>query len=1356
MKRIVLLLLLLPLPAIEAQHLSDYTLSVEVSNAYHSISTTGTPISFYPCAPGSQSIQYDQHITMPFDFEFGTLLLPQGANITVSPAGRIAFNTNSVYSQGYFVWNTPPANEQNIWPFLCGERGQIPTGSGCWYQVMPDDQGGQMLVIEWKGMKRWAIADDNFNLQLWLHDNGDVSAHYGPMYANPTHYDTLFSFLMVAGNAQSAGHYIDRVMLDGTWNAPAIVTESTFPPFGYVFQGNFDAYMSGVPDSGLLLTYKRPPLPCPNPMNIAVRAIGAEWATIGWDASNPADSGSVAYVLEYDTVQFTPGTGVHNPTSVGDSVVTLNSLFSNRHYYFYVKAQCSSDSSRWRGIEFETPCTPMSHADLPYAFPSGGSTLPPCWRKLGHVSVSTTGTGTQLYVQHDSNSVAIFPMMDYVNDLRLDFDHTWNPVTVGVMTNPTDISTFIPVAEIPLENTQTSHTVSLRRYRGAGQFVALRGQEGNYGCNLRNLILYAYTGCQPVEDLTVAALTPSTADIVWSDPDEVGSYRVVWWLDGGTSADSVTVTDTVVTLTGLMIDTDYVAVVRTLCTDGTAGPADTVWFRPGCVPPSNVVADSLTGYAARLRWHDNFGAGTYIVNLYNADSTLMQHDTVVGDTAVWIAGLAPRTAYLAGVSRLCPSGWTDEVFGSFITDFGCAEPDSVAISGVTDSNATITIHDSIGLGPYVLLITSDGITDTLYSDTSVVVITGLSASSRYDLSVGTVCADSTWSAPVPLVFETPCAVISHIDLPYVQTFDQCTYNDRSTLPPCWMFYDFRPSNHIPSYRPDSQQHRGATGLSLHISPQSNAEPGFIVLPEVDSLADLVLNFWVYCTWAGDDRVDVGVMSDPTDTATFTPLQSYTPAVRDEWVQLEVPLGSYTGTGRYPALRCGVNGTTFGDPLYFDDITLRVNLSCERPDSLYVSNLAPTSATLNIIPSSLGDSAASYQVILGSYYGTDTLLLTTDHWMFTALRQATDYTVTVRSVCADGELTLPALLEFTTPCGPYTLPWFDDFEHHDYYRLARCWEVMDSASKVPVVRWVRPLPYSGENQMEVSLRDSGSFSIFASPELAPCDGPAALSVMVKMYDFASLADTMPCNLKISLLHGDSLTELYVVKTIFADWTPVEVVAPMGMLAYGGRFVFTFTRAVDTSWSSAFLALDDIMVSPACLPVEGLEVVSVDTIPEGLEAHWQPQGVESQWEVEIMNPSFDTVFTVTAPVCALTGDGLLADSTGYLLAVRPVCAEGDTGGWSDTIVFRTPDPVGIIPVHQTPHFSIYPNPASEKVMVVVGGIDGETTVEVLDVTGRIVAKHSTHSAAHVIDVSSFAPGAYFLRVQGCGAVGKLVVE
>lgn len=1290
----------------------------------------------------------------------------------MSPAGRVAFNTYSVYSQGVLVWNTPPSNEQNIWPFLCGERGSTPNGGGCWWQVMPDDIGGQKLVIEWKGTTRWAVADDDFNFQLWLHDNGDVSAHYGHMSAVTTHHDTLFSFMMVAGNAQSGGYYIDRVMLNGQWNAPVIVTENTMPAYGHLFQGNIGAHLTGLPDSGLLLTYQRPLPPCPNPRNIAVRAIGSESATIGWDASNPASGGSVTYILEYDTMDFTPGTGSHNYTTVSDSVCMLTGLAPSHHYWLYVKAQCSSDTSRWRALEFETPCMSMTHADLPYTAPMAGYTysysmgtypMLPCWLRSGTAHVTTNNSVTSLYIQHDSNSVAILPRMDYVHDLHLTFDHYGNPVTVGVMENPYDISTFTAVAEVPYENVRNNYDISLRSYRGTGRFVALRGHEGSIGANFHSFGLYAYTGCQPVDYLTVAALTPSTATLQWSDPDEIGSYKVVYWAAGG-APDSVTVTDTTATLTGLTTGTSYSAAVITLCADGTSSVADTILFTPNCAAPVSVSVDSLTGYAARFVWNDDYGAGTYLVTLYDADTVPIGIDSVSGATFTWFGGLSPRTSYFAGVRRLCPAGWTDETMGHFLTDYGCKAPDSISVIGVNDTGATIVVHRSAGAGSYVLLLTYNGVTDTLYAASDTVAIGGLLSSTGYTLAVYTLCTDSTLSASSSIMFSTPCAVIQHGDLPYVETFDHCTNGDEATLNPCWNVYTFAPSNFVGMYYPTNQQHNGVSGNSLYILPRYNNQPGFIVLPEVDRLDDISLNFWLYCPWAGDDRVDIGVMSDPGDTTTFTALQSFTPYVRNQWLQVEVPLGTYTGTGRYPALRCGVNGSTFGDPLYFDDVTLRVNVACGRPDSLFVTDVEPWSATLHIVPSSLGDSAAMYQVIVASATGSDTMMVTSDTVLLSSLQQATDYTVAVRSVCSDSAFTLATFMEFATPCGAYAIPWYEDFEQQRNGYVPRCWEVMDTLCYRPNVRQSSSTSftsYSGQRLLSAVVADTGSYTWFATPEFQPFDGPVAITFQTRAYEYRWHVDTMPVNLEISLL-GDSTTVLYNRKVLFSDWTPLEVVAPRGLLASGGRFVFRMWPSLDTTLAyTSVLLLDEVAVVPLCLPVEALEVVTLDTVPPSLEAHWQPQGVESQWEVAVWNDTFSVSVLVATPYLTLTEGVLLSDSTDYLLAVRPVCSEGDTGYWSDTVAFRTPDPyhpegIGNI-ADRRMTMMVYPNPASHMATVECIACEAGCTLTLTDAVGRVVAMFGPLTAGKLeIDLSGVAPGVYFLRLSDGAAVAKLIVR
>ena len=70
-------------------------------------------------------------------------------------------------------------------------------------------------------------------------------------------------------------------------------------------------------------------------------------------------------------------------------------------------------------------------------------------------------------------------------------------------------------------------------------------------------------------------------------------------------------------------------------------------------------------------------------------------------------------------------------------------------------------------------------------------------------------------------------------------------------------------------------------------------------------------------------------------------------------------------------------------------------------------------------------------------------------------------------------------------------------------------------------------------------------------------------------------------------------------------------------------------------------------------------------------------------------------------------------------------------------------------------LFPNPAST--MVTISGIEGESTVTVVDLNGREVVKANA-TGSLTIDVSGYAKGAYFVRITGerTTAVRKLVVK
>ncbi len=1344
MKRLALFLaLMFPLLG-GAQTLYDYDVSIE-NDTWQSIASTGTRLTqvYY---------SYSQIIQLPFDIEFGQNTFYQGSNVKITGRGTVIFGTYGPWSYATMSWNDPN-REYVVIPFFMGQA-ECPNqnNSHVYWLTRPDDRGGQELVVEWANIYRNTNIGESVAYQVHVHSNGDIGVVYGPCTLG-TQEDTLFTFAMVGGSTT------DRVLITGNWNTSSSITKAN--------PSNVSRYpltplMTGTPPQGLRITYLRPQPPCPHPTHLTVSGVQQEEATFSWTGNGVA---GCQYKIQYDTVDFTPGSTSQGTLTVSDTVANLTYLAPGSHYYIYVRSDCGTDTSNWEGTDFWTSCNEMSHADLPYEQHFESTTGTVCWRKLGQLAWSSqSGSGANLVRfcnMFNGNSYAIMPPMDYVNDLQVSFNVKSGPVMVGVMDSPSDSASFVPLQECWANDANWyPYTVRLSSYTGLGKYIAFRpwpNQYGVSGCMLDDVVLDYISGCIPPVNLSVARHNATSADITWRDYDSVGTYNVVWH-SGGLPADSMTVSTDHCTITGLTPEYEYTVCVAIVCDSTTTSPYDTITFTtlPTCMTPVALYIDGITGRRATAHWTEMNTLGTYRVVLKETFGDTVSVDTVVADTTITFRNLLPNKQYRVDVSQLCSGTWTDTRWETFRTIYSCQGPQYVNADSITSSTARITIGDTLNANNYAVVIRAGSHNDTLFVSDTVLTLTGLDAATNYSVTACTVCSDSSFSEGVTTTFATPCSMITHADIPYIETFDNCLSGDAGSLSPCWTFRSFAPSNYVGIYNPVSSHHHGSSGLSLYTMVPSNSEPMFIVLPEVDSLSDLMLGAWVNCFWAGDATVDMGVMTDPADTTTFSALQRYIPTVANTWVEVEVPLGDYTGTGRYPAIRCGTVGST-GDAIYLDDIALRFNLSCNRPDSLVISNLTDTSATLGIVPASDADSdAVAYHVVLSSHYGSDTLVVNQPSVTLANLMPATDYAISVRSECPEGGLTTAISTEFSTTCGSYRIPYFEDFEYQPLYELPNCWELIDSNSTSPTVRNTWITPYSGRRAMTVSVYDS-THSIFTTPWLRPHDGPVSLSFMAKVYNYIYRVDTTPLPLQVDLQTPDStLTTIFSDKVLYTEWTQLDIVAATGMLASGGRFVFTVMQENDSNGRTGVLQLDDISVDAVCLPVTELEIVTSDSIPEGLTASWMPMGTESNWQVHIWNSNTSIDIPATQPWIVLTDIAILHDSTDYWLTVRPICGEGDTGAYSDTVVFHTPEPLGINSC-QMHDVNVYPNPARGKVTVEWVTESGEWSVELLDVSGRVCESWNTHGDKLTINVSHLSRGAYFLRVTDSrsSAVRKIML-
>lgn len=76
----------------------------------------------------------------------------------------------------------------------------------------------------------------------------------------------------------------------------------------------------------------------------------------------------------------------------------------------------------------------------------------------------------------------------------------------------------------------------------------------------------------------------------------------------------------------------------------------------------------------------------------------------------------------------------------------------------------------------------------------------------------------------------------------------------------------------------------------------------------------------------------------------------------------------------------------------------------------------------------------------------------------------------------------------------------------------------------------------------------------------------------------------------------------------------------------------------------------------------------------------------------------------------------------------------------------------------NFSVYPNPASDKVNVSLAGVEGTVNVQIVDITGRTVKELNGNAQGMNIEVSDLSRGTYFVHMTGenVNAVRKLILK
>ncbi len=381
-----------------------------------------------------------------------------------------------------------------------------------------------------------------------------------------------------------------------------------YPLSGYQGTGRYVAFRvtggagDGISIDELTLEYSHD---CYVPLNIDVDHIEPFSAEVTWQEMGT----STEWEIEYSTSAFSPGGGTRI-TCVGIPW-TITGLQADHNYYFYVRSKCDTDTySDWTNIyTFTTPCYEIDHFPFTENFNVKGTgngihDLPECWGRLNSQSIeiqfSSSNAGCLCFIYNPG--IAVMPRLaDFdsngnpidIRYIKLDMDVRYydnsDHITVGIMTDPNDASTFQTIKEIEVEYDYTSYfrhaEVFFYGYTGTGRYIAVKNRSGSYAV-VDNFVLSQFSyDCASPTNLTFEQISSGSAMVKWQ-AGEVGDMQE-FMLQYSTRGDSAwTTIDHLTTpsffLTGLTPRTWYDVRVKTLCSDTTYGDWASTSFQTEC------------------------------------------------------------------------------------------------------------------------------------------------------------------------------------------------------------------------------------------------------------------------------------------------------------------------------------------------------------------------------------------------------------------------------------------------------------------------------------------------------------------------------------------------------------------------------------------------------------------------------------------------------------------------------------------------------------------------------------------------------------------------------------------------------
>jgi hypothetical protein len=620
-----------------------------------------------------------------------------------------------------------------------------------------------------------------------------------------------------------------------------------------------------------------------------------------------------------------------------------------------------------------------------------------------------------------------------------------------------------------------------------------------------------------------------------------------------------------------------------------------------------------------------------------------------------------------------------------IHEITCPMPTNLTVSSstITTDNAVVTWHGAGAVTSWTVFYKENSATtwdSVSVTDTSYDFGNTLTANTAYNVYVKADCSGDVSDQTAVVNFRTACSIIS--TLPFTENFDTYGTGSVSNYPSCFgRISTYGTGNNYPYI--SASYHTSGTG-ALYFYAYNNTY-NLAVSPQIDTatypLNTLSISFQ-YRPSTTTNQMIVGVMAGPTDTASFTPIDTISNATTGVWTLKEIVLTNYTGYGSYIALK-NVAGASSYSYSYVDDFSIFQTPTCANVNGVTLGVASLTSISVNLSTEN-SDGTNGYVVAYDTSStfdpatATNTITIASDSdlpGIITGLTAGTTYYVAVQRNCGGAWSSISSV---TLPNSAVTLPYNQNFE--DTTAVSE-WAFTSNTTDTWVVG-----SFVGNtgNSMYISTSAAGTNNDYIANDYTYATAVVDFgdaSQYSFSFDWKAVGESCCDKLSvyatpITLTEPTSAYPTGVgVHTLLAPtnqssaWTHATLV--LDSATYANQlmkimFVWHSDGSVNTSPAPA---IDNISIQAITCPrPSNLAVVDSTITTTDATISWHETGLATSWRVYYKTSAATVWDSVDATDTTYTFNTLNA-STSYNVVVKALCGSDDESMLTPSISFAT---------------------------------------------------------------------------------------